>query len=173
MSFAEGALELLIEYLPVVVGTIVSIVVLWYLIFRGWRLEKFDTSEPRYIPPNTSSVVAKERADKWEPRETSYADRRGSVRRDGPPVQVILQSTSFRNGVDDGLVVDRSMGGLRILLKKSIPQGSTLQVRALNAPENVGYVTVVVRSCRDNDDYFELGCEFEKTPPWNVLLLFG
>ena len=22
-------------------------------------------------------------------------------------------------------------------------------------------------------EFFEIGCEFEKTPPWNVLLLFG
>jgi hypothetical protein len=51
--------------------------------------------------------------------------------------------------------------------------GSTMQVRAVNAPDTVGFVTVIIRSCRKNTDFFELGCEFEKTPPWNVLLLFG
>ncbi len=32
---------------------------------------------------------------------------------------------------------------------------------------------LVVRSCRKNGEFYEIGCEFEKTPPWNVLLLFG
>ena len=36
-----------------------------------------------------------------------------------------------------------------------------------------GFVTVIVRSCRKNGDHYDAGCEFEKTPPWNVLLLFG
>ena len=53
------------------------------------------------------------------------------------------------------------------------PQATALQVKAKHAPDNTPFVTVLVRSCRPNDDHFELGCEFEKTPPWNVLLLFG
>jgi hypothetical protein len=32
---------------------------------------------------------------------------------------------------------------------------------------------MAVRNCRDAGQHFELGCEFERTPPWNVLLLFG
>jgi hypothetical protein len=54
-----------------------------------------------------------------------------------------------------------------------IAPGTTLQVKAVNAPDTIGFVTVIVRSCRKNGDHFEVGCEFEKTPPWNVLLLFG
>ncbi len=175
MMFAEvpeGLSGLLQDYLPYLVGAVVSAIVLAYLALRGWKLKE-DSTESETIPPAMTGFVAKEKADKWEPPETSYADRRGSIRRDGPPVRVVLQSPTFRNGVDDGVVIDRSTGGLRILLKNAIPQGSTLQVRAVNAPDTVGFVTVVVRSCRENEDHFELGCEFTKTPPWNVLLLFG
>jgi hypothetical protein len=85
----------------------------------------------------------------------------------------MLSSPTFRNGVNDGFVVDRSTGGLRILMQAVIAPGTTLQVKAVNAPDTIGFVTVIVRSCRKNGDHFEVGCEFEKTPPWNVLLLFG
>ena len=175
MLFAEAPeafIGVIQEYLPFLVGTIVSAGVLIYLALRGWKLRE-EAQETTSLPPNMASFVAKEKADKWEPPETSYADRRGSIRRDGPPVRVFLQSPAFRNGVDDGLVIDRSTGGLRILSKNAIPEGSTVQARAVNAPDTVGFVVLVVRSCRENEDFFELGCEFTKTPPWNVLLLFG
>jgi len=86
---------------------------------------------------------------------------------------VLLSSPTFRNGVNDGFVVDRSTGGLRVISNTAMPPGSTIQVRAANAPDNVGFVTIIVRSCKKEDDHFVLGTEFEKTPPWNVLLLFG
>ena len=48
-----------------------------------------------------------------------------------------------------------------------------MQVRAANAPETTPWVSVIVRSCRNAGQHFEVGCEFDRTPPWNVLLLFG
>jgi hypothetical protein len=86
---------------------------------------------------------------------------------------VILAATTFRSGAADGYVIDRSTGGLKIAAQVAIAPGSTLQVRASDAPDTVGFVTLIVRSCRKTDHHFEIGCEFEKTPPWNVLLLFG
>ena len=66
-----------------------------------------------------------------------------------------------------------STGGLKIISQAAVAPGSTLQVRAVDAPDTIGFVTLIVRSCRKNDEHYEIGCEFEKTPPWNVLLLFG
>ncbi len=86
---------------------------------------------------------------------------------------MILAATTFRSGAADGYVIDRSTGGLKIAAQVAIAPGSTLQVRASDAPDTVGFVTLIVRSCRKTDHHFEIGCEFEKTPPWNVLLLFG
>lgn len=103
----------------------------------------------------------------------SAADRRNSLRRDGPAVEVVVMSPAFKGGSAPGYVIDRSTGGLRLALSTGMAAGATLQVKAKHAPDNTPFVTVLVRSCRPNDDHFELGCEFEKTPPWNVLLLFG
>lgn len=114
-----------------------------------------------------------DKALNWAPPERSFADRRSSSRREGAPVRVTLSSPTFRNGVNDGFVVDRSTGGLRIAMQSSMAPGSTMQVKAANAPDTVAFVAVIVRSCKKNGDFYELGCEFEKTPPWNVLLLFG
>jgi hypothetical protein len=103
----------------------------------------------------------------------SAADRRNSVRRDGAPVEVVVTSPAFKAGANNGYVLDRSTGGMKLALAAGMAPGGTLQVRAKHAPDSTPWVTVVVRSCRPNGDYYEIGCEFEKTPPWNVLLLFG
>ncbi len=169
-QFLESTRTFAAENLPLVSGGIVAVFVLTYLAFTKRRTKiEFD---PAVNAPSTR-VVDEEKAATWAPPEQSYADRRGAVRRDGAPVRVLLSSTTFRNGVHDGYVVDRSTGGLRILMQSAMAPGSTLQVKAINAPDTVGFVTVIVRSCRKQTDHFELGCEFEKTPPWNVLLLFG
>lgn len=135
------------------------------------RLAAAAASAAAAPPPASPSVG--EKALEWEPPDHSYADRRGAVRRDGTVVRVILAAPGFRNGVGEGFVLDRSTGGLRIAVTTPLQPGTVVQVRATNAPETVGFVGIQVRSCRKSGEFYELGCEFEKTPPWNVLLLFG
>jgi hypothetical protein len=158
--------------LPIVVGGGVAIVVLTILFVlnrkrRGLNAEKLASAS------TGSNALNEEKALNWAPPEQSYADRRETVRREGTPVRVLLASPTFRNGMSDGFILDRSTGGLRVAMSLAMAPGSTMQVRAVNAPDTIGFVTVIVRSCRKNEDFFVIGCEFEKTPPWNVLLLFG
>lgn len=170
-DFLDSAKTFAAGNLPIVSGGVVAVLVLSYLCFFR-RRPKLDLDAATLAAPS-SRALDEDRVATWAPPEQSYADRRGAVRRDGAPVRVLLSSTTFHNGVNDGYVVDRSTGGLRILIQSAIAPGSTMQVKAVNAPDTVGFITVIVRSCRKNTDHFELGCEFEKTPPWNVLLLFG
>ena len=86
---------------------------------------------------------------------------------------MLVTSPALKNEVASGYVLDRSTGGLRLALTVAVASGITLQVRADNAPDNTPWVTVLVRNCRHAGQHYELGCEFDKTPPWNVLLLFG
>jgi hypothetical protein len=171
-DFLESAKTFASDNLPIVTGGAVAILILSYLAFSR-RKRKVDLDVAAFAAPSSRTIVDEEKVATWAPPEQSYADRRGAVRREGAPVRVLLSSATFHNGVNDGYVVDRSTGGLRILIQSAIAPGSTMQVKAVNAPDTVGFVTVIVRSCRKNTDHFELGCEFEKTPPWNVLLLFG
>jgi len=169
-EWLDTILALLQNNLLVTVGGCVAVLILSLLFLRlRRRSRRLEAATLAAIGGSSTD----DKALNWAPPEQSYADRRGSVRRVGAPVRVSLSSPNFRNRVNDGYVVDRSTGGLRIILQGALAPGSTLQVRAVNAPDTIGFVTVIVRSCRKTGDHFELGCEFENSPPWNVLLLFG
>jgi PilZ domain len=151
----------LMTYAPIAVGCLVGLGVAVFFTTRKRRSSGF------------AGLKRKKHGDTWDEHEESFADRRNSVRRDGPPVKVIVTSSTLRGGQDEGFVLDRSTGGLRVAVMAAIPAMTNLQVRAENAPDTVPWVSVIVRSCRHTGEHYELGCEFDKTPPWNVLLLFG
>ncbi|QEG26270.1 PilZ domain protein [Gemmata obscuriglobus] len=161
-------------HLPITVGGCVAALVLLFLVLNtSRRRQGLDPSKLQAT--GALNAVTGEKSLNWDPPEQSYADRRAATRREGQPVRVLLAAATFRNGAGDGYVIDRSTGGLKLATQSALPPGSLVQVRAVDAPDTIGFVTLVVRSCRKNgaQDYFELGCEFEQTPPWNVLLLFG
>ena len=173
-EFFDAARAAAVQNLPITIGAGVAVVVITAVFVLSLRRRGTTLDEAAALAaPSASAPPKDEKALSWAPPEQSYADRRGSVRREGAPVRVLLSSPTFRNGVNDGFVVDRSTGGLRILSPAAVAPGSTLQVRAVNAPDTIGFVTVIVRSCRKEGDHYVIGSEFDKTPPWNVLLLFG
>ena len=159
--------HLLLSLAPAAVGVVVVVGLL-----VGVGLFRFSRQRYRQAKRGPRAARAARVGD-WDEHEESFANRRASVRRDGVPVQVLLSSPTLRNGESGGYVLDRSTGGLRVAVTSAIPAGTVLNVRAGNAPDTVPWVTILVRSCRDTGPHFELGCEFERTPPWNILLLFG
>jgi hypothetical protein len=182
MLFAESFDEFadwVVANSAVLIGGVVAIVVLSLICYftRQRRLSEMERLAAAAAAAAESSAgpaaSAEEKALQWDPPEHSYADRRGAVRREGTVVRVVLAAPTFRNGVGEGFVLDRSTGGLKITVATPLEPGMNMQVRAANAPESIGFVAVVVRSCRKSGEFYEIGCEFEKTPPWNVLLLFG
>jgi hypothetical protein len=164
-------LDPLLTYWPMIaVGCAVGLLVLAVLSIRSFRAPERPRlpSPAQYLGPEEGL-----RDSNWQLDPRSYADRREAIRRDGKPVRVLVASQMFKDQVKNGYVLDRSTGGLRVALTAAVVPGSTLQVRAENAPDTTPWVTVIVRNCRSAGQHYELGCEFEKTPPWNVLLLFG
>ena len=158
--FAAAPWAELLPYLPLAVGAGVGLVVLALIGLRGRK------------PADDGLPLAND-SGQWRAADMAYSDRRTTVRRDGAPVKVLVSSPAFHSGQDCGYVLDRSTGGLRIALGTAVAAGTSLLVRATHAPDSVPWVTVLVRSCKHTGQHHELGCEFEKTPPWNVLLLFG
>ena len=79
----------------------------------------------------------------------------------------------FRNGMGEGFVLDRSTGGLRIAVTTPLEAGHSCRCgrRTPRKPSASSAFSSAV--CRKSGEFYEIGCEFEKTPPWNVLLLFG
>jgi hypothetical protein len=148
-----------------------------YAIYVWWRRpsasERLANAAQAAAARQKMDAATLEAALEWAPRQLALAERRASVRRSGAAVRVTVASPLFQRGVTDGFVLDRSTGGLCIALATEVPRGAVLKVRAVHAPDTVGYVNVIVRNCRRQEEYFEVGCEFEQTPPWNILLLFG
>jgi hypothetical protein len=182
MLFAETLDDLstwVMANLAILIGGAVAIVVLSLICYftrqrRLTEMERLATAAAAAAASSSGPPAShEEKALQWDPPEQSYADRRGAVRREGTVVRVVLAAPNFRNGVGEGFVLDRSTGGLKITVTTPLEPGSNVQVRAANAPESIGFVGVIVRSCRKSGEFYEVGCEFEKTPPWNVLLLFG
>jgi len=181
MSFSEvfdSATTWILANLAVVIGGAVAVVVLTIVCVmtrqrRLTEMERLAAAAANAAINPANNPTREEKALEWEPPEHSYADRRGAVRREGTVVRVRIAAPNFRNGMGEGFVLDRSTGGLRIAVTTPLEPGLTVQVRAVNAPETIGFVGILVRSCRKSGEFYELGCEFEKTPPWNVLLLFG
>lgn len=151
-------------YLPIAIGGGVACIVLTIL---AW---KYRPRKKKFFEP---PIINKAWDETWTPPQSTGADRRTTVRRDGQPVPVYLNSAAFDNQMEPAYVVDRSTGGLKIISAKPLQAGSTMQIRAENAPDNIPWVTMIVRSCREAGKRYELGCEFEQPPPWNILLLFG
>jgi hypothetical protein len=102
----------------------------------------------------------------------STRERRSAPRRRGNSVEVYISEKPEAAHIH-GWVVDRSVGGLCVLVEKSLAEGALVNIRPRSAPEGVPWTPIEVRSCRPEQGEWELGCRFVKTPQWNVLLLFG
>jgi hypothetical protein len=99
-------------------------------------------------------------------------ERRASLRRKGNTVQVLL-SHGEKEPTFPGWVIDRSQGGLCLLVEQAIAPDTVLRVRPRNASDPTQWVQIIVRSCRPEGSQFEIGVQFEQTPNWNLLLQFG
>lgn len=147
-----------VGFLPIGIGCLVGAAALAALKLGGVRKKK--------------GVIVLNRVASDPDDAQSFSDRRGSLRREGRAVKVLARSQSLKT-TEAGYVLDRSTGGLRLALGLPVPAGAAVELRAKNAPDSTPWVTVIVRSCRNAGNHHELGCEFDSTPPWNVLLLFG
>jgi hypothetical protein len=163
------------ESVPYVVGSGVTFLVL--LIYAAVRL-----FAPRTPPPPRYRLEDVDRVRKsneptpsaiWAKRDRGFADRRSAVRRKGAQVRVVVSCPALPGGADWGYVLDRSTGGLRLALAHELPIGTPLQVRAAHAPDSIPWSALTIRNTHVQDSVHEYGCEFDQTPPWNILLLFG
>ena len=104
----------------------------------------------------------------------SPTEHRKSFRRTGNPIDVQYALPDAKKQPRLGWVFDRSVGGLGLVTAEAYSEGTVLAVRPSNGGDVAPWIEIEVRSCRpDSSGGFELGCQFLKTPPWSVLLLFG
>jgi hypothetical protein len=99
-------------------------------------------------------------------------DRRAAERRRGNAVEVLISDGSDQDCLH-GFVLDRSTGGLKLLVETSLPVGANLKVRAWRARTATPWVDIIVRSCRPDGALHEVGCQFAHTPALALLMQFG
>jgi hypothetical protein len=103
----------------------------------------------------------------------SNSERRGAARREGNTVEVILATPGDGAEPLQGWVVDRSVGGLGLRTDVPVPVGAVFNVRPRNSTSIIPWTQLEVKTCRQEGAAWEVGCQFVRTPPWSVLLLFG
>jgi hypothetical protein len=99
-------------------------------------------------------------------------DRRSAPRRKGSTVEVAISLAEGQPNLR-GWVIDRSMGGLCLMSEEAIAEGAVVRVRPRTQNETMPWTDITVRSCRRDGSHYELGCQFHRTPNWNLLLQFG
>jgi hypothetical protein len=105
------------------------------------------------------------------PRAAGAAERRATPRRKGNPVPV-----QIRNGDNlptRGWVLDRSMGGLRVMVDEALPPGTMLSVRPVKVPEAFPWVPVRVKNCYAERKSWNLNCQFVERISGRDLQQFG
>jgi hypothetical protein len=103
----------------------------------------------------------------------SPADRRRSLRRKGKPVKALLSDPATGEPPLVAWVVDRSRGGVALVVPRRLSPGAVLNILPCDAPEGLEPLRVEVRSCRRKGHRWLAGCKFTAELPWGVLLLFG
>ncbi|HVS34040.1 MAG TPA: hypothetical protein VMS17_00565 [Gemmataceae bacterium] len=100
-------------------------------------------------------------------------DRRAAGRRGGHPVTVHMTDPDEKAQPQTGWVVDRSVGGLCLMIRQPVPVGSFWKVRPTDAPRTTPPVLVEVKTCVLAGDEWKLNCRFQRTPSYGSLLMFG
>jgi hypothetical protein len=103
----------------------------------------------------------------------SPSDQRKAFRRQGNLVGVLYKLPKDDSPARPGLVLDRSVSGVRLALDEEVAPGTRLLLLPDGASDMTPWTEVEVRTCRPIDDSWEAGCQFVKVPPWSVLLMFG
>jgi hypothetical protein len=124
--------------------------------------------------PAPPPPVAEKKDPEYDPFvQGSASEQRSAYRRSGNPVEVLFRQPGSPSEPRRGQVLNRSTGGVCLAVAGMIPKGTILEVLPANAPAITPWVEVEVRSCRGTPDGWEVGCEFVRTPPWSLLLMFG
>ncbi len=125
---------------------------------------------PESIPP---SAHFRSDSSHTENKASNHVDRRLHPRYSVEPKEVLLVEADSRKVVATGLVLDRSLGGLGLLLNEQVHVGLRLRLRPTTAEPESPWVQVDIRYCRPRGDKWRAGCQFVEVSSWDVMNMFG
>jgi hypothetical protein len=161
-EFLQGDLPYQHYWLPLIIGMVAGMLCLFMGSCIGRARKRTVAPAPAPAAPDHDPFV-----------HGSLTDHRKSLRRSGNFVEILYADPQNRDVTRRALVLDRSIGGLRLAAEEEMAPDSRLVVLPVHASELVPWVEIDVRTCRRVEDCWELGCQFVKTPQWSILLLFG
>src|SRR5262245_1611197 len=168
MLGASALLGLTVPYwdiwLPLAVGMVAGLV-------SVIAVRSFSGRRPKPALEATANQASTPAPDPFI--DGSPTEQRRALRRGGHPIRVALKAPPDMDPTWDAWVLERSMGGLGLLVDSEFPPGTILKVFPVSASQSAPWIDIEVKSCRPGEDGYELGCQFVKAPPWSVLLLFG
>lgn len=100
-------------------------------------------------------------------------ERRSAPRRRGNPISVQISNSAADEETMQGWVVDRSTGGIRLLVDEAVELGTVLNVRPAKVHANYPWIKVKVKSCHPERMSWNLGCQFVEKITWEDLQQFG
>jgi hypothetical protein len=100
-------------------------------------------------------------------------DKRRSLRRDSNPIAIFVSDALIPGDPVEGLVLNRSRGGLCLSVPQKADVGQLLAVRTADFPQALASVQLRVRHCKQTGEAWRLGCQFVDDLPWSTVLLFG
>lgn len=118
-----------------------------------------------------AAVAAFEKPEVATAPDQRTLNRRASLRRRGRNLKVVVADETGEPV--EGIILDRSGGGLCFALPEPRMQGSVVSIRASEASITTPWVRAEIRYCRPHGQDWEHGCAFLDAPPWGVLLQFG
>lgn len=153
-------------WLPAAAALVIGGPVYWLAMWPGRRRAVSDAEAP--------APSAKGQVDPFTSGSTQ--EQRKSFRRRGNPIEVLFTPEDEPQQPERGYVLDRSVGGLRVMMAREVPPGTLLSVRPVNVSPMIPWVQIEVRNCVPSGTQageYDVGCQFIKAPPYPVLLLFG
>ena len=88
-------------------------------------------------------------------------------------LQILIQDAAGEEQPIPAWVMDRSLGGLRLAIDQPIEEGTILRVRRTTAPADIPWVEVQVKRLERKENAWELGCQFTRSLPWDLIMQFG
>jgi hypothetical protein len=99
-------------------------------------------------------------------------ERRAAPRRGGNNVGVLVSDDPPQPKMQ-GWVLDRSVGGLCLLVSQPLEEGKVVHVQPQAPGRTPPWVALEVRHCRPDASDWVANCQFVKAPEYSTMLLFG
>jgi hypothetical protein len=154
------------------VAVLAGMALAYFTLGIGWMVSSLFKSRQRpIIPPESAPDIIPSPPVMRIPGQS--AEKRGFIRRSGNAIAVFYSVGGSDEAHEGAWVVDRSSGGLCLSLDKSLEVGTVLRIRPTKAPLTAPWIEIQVKSCRQEQSNWELGCQFVTMPGYNTLLLLG